>query len=341
LVATRWQWGNEADAGSLYFGGDSLLHNFAEFDGADVRVLEGIRDSGGPLRLPLLVAPVAGSYSEAFSPYGYTSMPRGPALTLDEVSTLTLFLKKQQVIDLFLRHNPWQESQEILAPDFSVQAGVAFSLNIGGFHSQVTNDLTRVPQKRRSTLRKALSGNLKVRVTLASEATPEQRTSFQVIYLKTMAHSGARKFYKFDTQFFLRLFEEASESLLLFEAEENDTGATVATALFIGGDDSYLHYFLSGTLAEARSSHAVDLIIFRAAQYFSERGYSYMNLGGATAFSGDGLRTFKKNWSTQEHPYFISKLICDDEAYYRLRSDIGIRDDTIFLLRDLRQLEIA
>jgi len=341
LAVTRWQWGREADAGSLYFGGHSLLHNFAEFDHAKVRVLEGIQDSGSHFRFPLLVAPVAGSYWEAFSPYGYTSMPQGPPLTLDEVSTLTVFLRQQQVIDLFLRHNPWQASQDIFSPNFSAQAGVVFSLDIRGFHSEAHNDLSRVPQKRRSTLRKALSGNITVRVTPASKATEEQRASFQTIYLKTMEDNGARKFYRFDRPFFLRLFEESSESLFLFEAVDRDAGVTVASALFIGGNDSYLHYFLSGALAEARSSNAVDLIIFRAAQYFSERGCSFLNLGGATALSGDGLRTFKRNWSSQQHPYFVSKLICDDEAYYNLRSDIKNKDDAIFLLRDLKQLELT
>jgi hypothetical protein len=335
MTRMEWRWARNPDLGGHYVGGTNILNLLTTYEKTETRILEGRRGDEELWTFLLSLDRANDSYCEAFSPYGYSKFGNNGLLSGDDLNDLRKFLQSENVIDLFIRHNPWEHSQSIFPDGLNEQVGSVFRLELNGFSGDQESDFKAVPQKRRSTLRRSIRAGVDVVITPAHLATSSQQSEFVRIYRESMKATGAGKFYYFNVEFFQGLFLDANNSLYLFEALSAADGGVVASAIFVGDECGVAHYFLSGSLPEGKLQNATDLVIFRAAQHFAARGFDQLNLGGATVIAGSGLAAFKKAWSTSEQPYFVSKIVCDSERYWRLRGAITEGDPNLFLLRDL------
>lgn len=335
MTSIDWHWSPTNDFGELYVGGANILNALSRFERTEIRILEGKGSDTNRWRFLLAVDSSNAGYSEAFSPYGYSEFGNVGPLSMGGLADLRFFLQSEEIIDLFIRHNPWQHSQTIFPSVLNHRAGSVFALGLERFTGDREADLAVVPQKRRSTVRRSIKNGLEIVITPAYLASTSQQSEFARIYRQTMHSSGARKFYLFNPDFFKALFLDPDRTLYLFEAVSVANRGALASSLFVGGAGRTAHYFLSGALPEGKELSAPDAIIYAAAQHFAGLNFDRLNFGGATASVSKGLGTFKKSWSNFEEPYFVSKIVCDTEKYARHRVVAAGEDQGTFLLRDL------
>jgi len=147
-----------------------------------------------------------------------------------------------------------------------------------------------------------------------------------------MDYRNAENYYYFSEEFFKDHFSKLANRCELYYIEKD--GKFISAAIFLK-DVEYVHYHFSATDREYSKLQPMDLLIIKAIYDYGNEGYKYMHLGGGLTLEGsDGLSKFKKKYSDLEREFYISKIICDEEEYYKNREKYGISNSPIFLIKD-------
>ena len=103
-------------------------------------------------------------------------------------------------------------------------------------------------------------------------------------------------------------------------------GETVGMTLwYVQGDVGYYHL---GAYSERGYSLRSSFALFWfAIEYFTQRGLTWLNLGGAAGVNpsdGDGLARFKRGWATGDRAAFLCGRIFDADRYSQILRAKGI-----------------
>jgi lipid II:glycine glycyltransferase (peptidoglycan interpeptide bridge formation enzyme) len=159
-------------------------------------------------------------------------------------------------------------------------------------------------------------------VAVELHESPQDLTTFAELYEETMRRIDAPAFYRFPGEYWRLLAERLRGSVVLAEARFED-GELAANALFFAAQP-WLHYHLSGTTERGRTAAAANLILFEAAGWAQERGFSEFHLGGGYGGREDSLFEFKVRFAPQgRREGAIGKLVHDQERYRHLGGDPG------------------
>ena len=134
---------------------------------------------------------------------------------------------------------------------------------------------------------------------------------FVKLYSETMTKNKATEFYFFDETLFKNLYSLNEVKLyeVLFENE------VVAMGFFMAGSD-LIHYHLSANSQLSYSLNANYALLYRLSEIAKAEGKSYFVLGGGTtALEDDPLLKFKKKFSKETKPFYISGKIYNREVY--------------------------
>jgi len=134
---------------------------------------------------------------------------------------------------------------------------------------------------------------------------------FIALYTETMTKNEATEFYFFDETLFKNLYgmKEVKLYEVLFEKE------VVAMGFFMEGSD-LMHYHLSANSQLSYTLNANYTLLYKLSEIAKAEGKSYFVLGGgSTALADDPLLKFKKKFSKETKPFYISGKIYNQEIY--------------------------
>jgi hypothetical protein len=267
-----------------------------------------IGDGDGPV-LAVVVREIDDAVgSDAISPYGFPGAARADGAALVDAD---VDWSETGLVSLFVRDRIGEPS-----------------LAGGTLRSE-----TRIADPRRpSGLRKRLGQQIRqnerrgwrVGVEPGADAAPEDRDAFERVYGETMARTGAEPRYLFDSSYF-DLVLSAEPAWLLLAGREGEAPAAGAIAV---RSDGYLHYFLGGTAEEALADSPMKNLFAAMTSLAGELGIA-LNLGGGVV-PGDSLDRFKAGFANATAPFHTHEVVCDPEAYERLRVAASAEPDGFF-----------
>jgi hypothetical protein len=243
-----------------------------------------------------------GDRHDATSAYGYGGPVGGP----DFYPAYDAWCRERGVLTTFVRFHPLFANQRYAPPAMHVEPRddtIAWRLDrdlLGEMH-----------QKHRNAVRKGQSSELEVRI----ETAPADLTEFASVYEQTMRRVDADDFYVFPAEYWPELARLGGR-LARVDAR---IGTELAASALLLASPPWLHYHLSATTELGRETAAATLLIYEAALWARERGYTHFHLGGGAGGREDSLFRFKLRFSPEDRrEAMVGKLVHDADAYRRL-----------------------
>lgn len=200
-----------------------------------------------------------------------------------------------------VRFNPLLENHEMVPstiPMRSVRMTVGIDLvpNVEDIWSK------QLDSNSRNMVRKAESSGL----DFAADDSFRHLDEFVEIYTETMTSLVADQVYLFNGSYYRSFPETFSDNSTLCVVTE--AGAVIAGALFVFSGP-YVHYHLSGSRRDALRLRPNDLLLYRAALEFRQRGFRVLHLGGGRSDSpDDGLWRFKRRFGNLTYEYCATEI---------------------------------
>jgi lipid II:glycine glycyltransferase (peptidoglycan interpeptide bridge formation enzyme) len=187
-------------------------------------------------------------------------------------------------VTTFIRFHP------LLANDREVPASSSVRVEpLGptiGWRLDAGDDLIALMHpKHRNKVRKAQAAGVEVTAVQA----PPDLEAFVALYEETMRRQDASEFYFFADEYWQRLLA-LGDRLVRFDAVLG--GKLVAVALCFA-TKPWMHYHLSATDERAREAAAANYLLYEAALWAKEHGFTRLHLGGGLGGSRGSLYEFK------------------------------------------------
>jgi len=241
-------------------------------------------------------------YYDLESAYGYGGFYSNSNDNTFLENAFKVYLKRcnnENIIAEFIRFHPFNS--------FPIEHERYLDLNIYDRDivvvSLVDDILSSYSSKVRNTIKKV---NKKVVVQESKDLK-----KFIQLYNETMKKNDATAFYFFDEKLFENLYSMKEVDLyeVLFEDE------TVAMGFFMQGSN-LTHYHLSANTHLSYKLNANYALLYRFSEIAKARGVQYLLLGGGTTIHDtDSLLRFKKKFSKETKPFYISGKIYNKEIY--------------------------
>ncbi len=172
--------------------------------------------------------------------------------------------------------------------------------------------LAQMHGKHRNVVRKAIAAGVQV----AAREAPTSLAGFAALYAQTMQRLGAADMYIFERPYWQALEQTLAQQIVCFDAMLDDE--VIASALCFA-TAPWLHYHLGATAERARDLGASNLVLYEAARWAQQHGYTHLHLGGGVGGKDDSLLAFKRRFDPQGLvPSAIGKLVFDEARYAEL-----------------------
>lgn len=140
--------------------------------------------------------------------------------------------------------------------------------------------------------------------------------TFIEIYNSTMDRDNADQYYYFNKDFYLSILNDLKYQAMFFYTELNGEIAAISIFMFCNGS---MHYHFSASREEYRKLSPTNLLLYEAALWACENGFTRMHLGGGVGSKHDSLYVFKKTFNKgQDTEFHIGKKIFNREFYKKL-----------------------
>lgn len=251
------------------------------------------------------------TYFDAITPYGYG----GFFFDQKEVSDLSItnlnielkeILASNEIISAFFRFHP-------LFCNAIYHRHPVEVINLG---KTIAMDLTspdviweNITSKNRNAIRKAQKNG----VIIKHGKGIDLFNQFRKIYEETMDNDNADEYYYFSDDFYKSIVDDLSENYEIFYAEYDGQIISMAIIIFEG---TFMHYHLSGSVYSMRHLAPSNLLLYQAALWGHEQGYTFFHMGGGLGSGEDSLFKFKAGFNRHsENQFSIGKLIIDEIKY--------------------------
>jgi hypothetical protein len=231
---------------------------------------------------------------------------------------LQLFFKKNQIVSVFSRLNPFLDQ----LPLMNSFQGVHDNGNSVVINLEQTIEQQRL--KYDYSLIKQIKKLKSAGFCIEESKSPKAIREFTEIYTENMKRVGASGFYMFTEEYFsnfLNSMEFHSKLFIVYhEGEAVCGGIILFTSKIIQSHlaatkTSYLKYSPSKFLTDEFS------------QIGRQLGMKFFNLGGGLGFKKDSLFDFKSSFSDIYYEYKTWRYISDPENYLKLLTDAEIDPD--------------
>lgn len=250
------------------------------------------------------------TYYDYASPYGYGGFifegnvcAENMALFMEEYRQL---LVKENVVCEFIRFHPLLDNANRMRPMLEViDLGRTISIELVSKDS-ILSDISR---ERRNRIRKAQKSGIKI----AQGRGMDLLDRFKAIYEATMERDHARSYYYFENSFYHSIHNNLSDNYEVFYAVLDDKIVSMALIIFA---NQYMHYHLSGSLAEYLQMASFSLLLYEAACWGHDQGFKKFHLGGGLGSKEDCLYKFKQEYNRHSSNQFsVGRLMGNPEAY--------------------------
>lgn len=278
------------------------------------------------LLIPIIRRDLGEGRWDAVSPYGYpgavAQLNSDGEFLRAALGSVGAYLAAQGCVSLFLRLHPLL-NRGWPWPEGSVTArGSTLSLDLTRHQDEYSAGLRK---SHRYEIRRAAKFGLKILEDNSSKSI----SAFASMYSETMARLGASVYYRYDIDYFIRLFAAFNTDVRLVFAVDGTTFA--AGAIFLQSPSSgILQYHLSATDDRYRKLQPTKLILDHLARTAGTLGYRELHLGGGLGGDTDSLYRFKEGFGARSFPYETVRLVTDAMEYEQLERSAGKRGSDYF-----------
>lgn len=252
----------------------------------------------------------AGTYYDYASPYGYGGFIFEGNVCAEN---MTLFMEEylrllvnEKVVCEFIRFHPLLDNADRMRPMLEViDLGKTISIDLAS-PDCIWSEISR---ERRNRIRKAQ----KLGIKIAHGRGMDLLERFKPIYEATMERDHAHPYYYFGNSFYHSIHNNLSDNYEIFYAVLGDKIVSMALIIFA---NQYMHYHLSGSLAEYLQMASFSLLLYEAACWGNEQGFKKFHLGGGLGSKEDCLYKFKQEYNRHSSNQFsVGRLIGNPDAY--------------------------
>jgi len=256
------------------------------------------------------------NYFDLITPYGYG----GPLIvtkTNDEDEIKKSLLKFKQEYYNYCISEKYVCEFIRFHPIFGNHKYFNYIFNVEYITDTVVADLNRDIDTIFKSLRKGQRYNINktikegCTISLTSNPKEEDIDDFMECYVEMLKRNKSQKKYYFTKEFIKDHFNYLDSILITAKYNNNCIGASI----FIKGSN-IMYYHLSGSF-KIKGIYPNDLIIWEAIKYAKQNNFKYLFLGGGRG-SNDSLFKFKAGFSSEFKPFYVGKIIFDEDIYKKL-----------------------
>jgi hypothetical protein len=251
------------------------------------------------------------------TPYGYGGFIRSSEkvdMTEFHKQFLT-YCRTHNIVSEFVRFHPLIKNHLYL-PEIET---------ISQWNETVVIDLTvdydalwkNIGKYHRKKIRKAN----KLGVKIIEDINFENIDDFCFIYYETMDRNKASNYYYFPKTWINEMVKLLKNKIALFHAVYDNKIIASYIFLYTG---NFINSFLGGSLIEMRLG-ANHLLFYEVACWAKRLGFKYFQLGGGYKIQ-DGIFGFKASFSPLRAPFYIGKMVHDNDSYQMLCEKTVKRD---------------
>ncbi|WP_455438281.1 GNAT family N-acetyltransferase [Hungatella hathewayi] len=255
---------------------------------------------------------------DLITPYGYGGwLIEGNGDTSKLDSVYSKICVEQNIVCEFVRYHPvWNNASRMDQMYQVIYLGSTIAMDLSDQKTIWDNIIS----KNRNMIRKAIKKGVKV----VQGREPDDFFNFQKMYNETMNKDTAEDYYYFNDEFYNSIRIDLEQNAKVFTAIYE--GKPIAAAIMIYANGK-LNYHLSGSDINYRTLAPTNLLLYEAANWGSEQGFSTFHLGGGLGSREDSLYKFKRAFYKGETKRFaIGRKIFLHDAYEDLnayRTDVS------------------
>jgi len=322
----------------IYFT-KNYLEIMADNDKTEYKILKIILKNNSEVYLPFLMKKIDNNVYEAYSAYGYGGFySNNNNNTKFELKNnwekFENFMRNNNIIDLFLRNSPFLANYDYIPEKFSEFNRTTFIRKLKPYNNleEFTKD---VKQKLRWSINYAVKNGLKIEFRRYDDLEKNELLNFYQIYTKVMNYRDADDYYFFKLKFFEDHFYLLKNKCELAMIKEKVNNNIIGGSIFLLDDLGLVHYHFSGFNRDYSKYQPMELLLSEAILRYGNSGKNMLHLGGGISIEGDdGLSKFKSKFATNNLNFYISKIIFDQEKYYKLRKKYKVLNTRMFLIKD-------
>jgi len=284
---------------SLYLKGGEELFSFEYKEGENIFINKTIKR---PI-LNIGNIPINDGFFDLETAYGYGGFYTNSEDSLFVERAMQKYYEKcvnENIIAEFIRFHPFNN----------------FPIKFNNFLDFNVYDRDVVVKKLSDDICKTYNAKVRNTVKRATEKVLLQKseniTKFMELYNATMLKNNASDFYFFEENYYKNILKNKSVKLyeILYEEE------IIAMGFFMFGKSSIGHYHLSANTPTSYKINANYALLHNVFQIAQDLGLEYFMLGGGTTSEADdSLLKFKKKFSKDLKPFYISGKIYNQEIY--------------------------
>ena len=218
-------------------------------------------------------------------------------------------MREENIVDNFVRYHPVLKNATLMK-DISnvIDLGKTIAFDLSS--PEVIWD--NIISKNRNMIRKAEKNAISIQHGKGLELFRD----FRRIYNATMAKDNAEEYYFFEEQFYESIHHDLHDNYEMFYAILD--GVIIAMSIMLFGNKQ-MHYHLSGSMVEYRNLAPSNLLLYKAALWGCEQGFSTFHLGGGVGSGEDNLYRFKAAFNkNSDYQFSIGKQVFDQVIYDNL-----------------------
>ena len=255
-----------------------------------------------------------GTFFDAETPYGYGGPCFYGDMTFDSEEVrqcqglIRDELRKRNIVTQFIRFYPfmYEEGKSSIITE-----------KYGTYKNTIYMDLTdeetvlsNLDSQYRRKIRKAREAGVSI-----EHDKGEQIDEFIRLYNMTMSMHAAEDMYFFPKEYYDSLTRNFRDDIEVFYARLE--GKIIGASIFLH-DGEYMHFHLGGRDIDAPNVPFENLLMVEAALWGSKHGLKKLHLGGGLS-DEDSLFQYKKKFNRSGMlPFYIGRLIIDDDKYMQL-----------------------
>lgn len=264
-------------------------------------------------------------YFDLTSVYGYagpilngTIKPKVLAIFQKE---LMLYCKKESIISIFSRLNPYINGQVECLRDLGeiMKIGDIVNVNLNKSLEDQRLDYSATTKRYVNKARKLC--------TIKKSNSKDDILIFKDLYHENMSRVNANDYYFFSEKYFFDILKSKNFETQVIYAILNETSEIISGAITIK-TNNVTHYHLSGTSTKYLKINPLRLLLDEIRVSSTEEKQLYLNLGGGLGAKNDALFSFKSSFSKESKEFKVWKFIANQDVYKSLIFDKDL--DTSF-----------
>jgi hypothetical protein len=260
------------------------------------------------------------TYYDIEGAYGYN----GVISTSYDINFISSFFKsfhdfcdQSKIIVEFTRFHP------LLKNHLFSKKNSYFKLNRNTVALDLTKDLDIIWSKEYSSENRNMIRKGEKTLQVLIESSEESFLDFGNLYRENMRRINANEFYFFNDNYFKNFYKLFGDNIFLISSVDRLTNVKLSSVFIILYKD-YAHYHLSARETLIKNNSSNNFALHYAIQFAKERGCKWFHFGGGNSLnSDDPLFRFKRNFSSQTFPFFISGYIHNQIYYDKLKNNFA------------------